>query len=472
MANRNKPAGQDARAPRTLSCSGKDLSSPPQDVVSLRATLGERWEKERKRTIDKTAFPMDYYTRYENGVKLLLERIGREHPRFREASILRARLKENISRAKHLGENHTVNTDRYDILYSLDDISLEILNISFDELCKEASRSAPPEKPKTSDDGGYYVIIEIAFIAIFIIALFNIPDTNSSFPVTIAEWRKELAERSKIFGQCNGYWCYVPAGTYYIGGWTNDNDDSNDVGTNVTLPGFWIAKYPLTVRQYREFINEGGYTNKDLWTPDGWAWRTDYNSGQERNNPYVWPGANDSDRFNVEDSHPVVTLSWYEVTAFAKWLNTELASSLPVGYRIRLPTEAEWEVACAYDGDGNRRIYLWGNRPEPGTNYADFGKDWNEGGTSPIGKRPYSAAACGAQDLVGSVWEPASSNWYGYPEQATLVVDDFAMGDKYVPWRGGSWGNPETHVNCAARYMYYPDSVVDASRGGRIVLSP
>jgi len=261
--------------------------------------------------------------------------------------------------------------------------------------------------------------------------------------VTIAEWRDELERRNEHFGKPAGYWCYVRPGDYRIGGGTE---------ATLTLPAFWIAKYPVTVQQYRQFIDEDGYTNQDYWTDAGWKWRTGgYNKGQGRHSPYYWPSTRNNDRFNAEYKQPVVSVTWYEAAAFAAWLNQKL--SLSPG-TIHLPTEAEWEAAAAYDEQMQCRTYPWG-KEEPDASRADFGKDWKTGKPAPVGSRPAGAAACGSQDVAGSVWEWCSSAYNGYPQKSVVARDDFTIGDHNVPVRGGAWGDDSSYIRCSSRKHYY-----------------
>jgi formylglycine-generating enzyme required for sulfatase activity len=284
---------------------------------------------------------------------------------------------------------------------------------------------------------------------------------NPLFPVTIVEWRNELLQCNEQFGNPTGYWCYVRPGGYVIGGWK-----PGDPVETLTLPGFWIVKYPITVQQYRQFMQAGGYTTERYWTPNGWQWR----EGENCTQPLLWKHE-EYPHFNSADNQPAVGITWYEATAFAAWVNTELAGSLPAGSRVRLPTEAEWEAAAAVDGAGKRRTYPWGKQ-EPDTQRADFGKNDTTDSPAAVGERPAGAAACGAQDMVGSVWEATSSSSARYPVQAAVVVADFATENHAVPFRGGGWAGNETFVRCAARARFSPDYVIYSILGFRLVLSP
>ncbi len=291
-------------------------------------------------------------------------------------------------------------------------------------------------------------------------AIVRAAPVNPLFPVTIAEWQDELAQRNEHFGQPDGYWCYVRPGRYLIGGWKN-----GDPVDTLELPAFWIAKYPVTVQQYRQFINAGGYANDKLWTPNGWKWK----EIKKRQSPYYWPDTNTHDRLNVQDNQPVVTITWYEAVAFARWLTARL--SLPPGYEVRLPTEAEWEAAAAYDTNGQRHPYPWGEQ-EPTRELADFDKDRKTDKPAPVGKRPAGAAACGAHNLAGSVWESCSSDYTHYAARAAVVVDDFALDGYHAPVRGGHGGVIERMFDVRRGSDSSPTPTTSSSTSTAVVSSP
>jgi iron(II)-dependent oxidoreductase len=127
-----------------------------------------------------------------------------------------------------------------------------------------------------------------------------------------------------------------------------------------------------------------------------------------------------------------------------------------------LPTEAEWEVAATYDQKMQRHIYPWGN-DEVTQKRADFGKDRENEAPSPVGEHPEGSASCGAQNMVGSVWEAMVSNYMDYPTKSDILVEDFTLGNpnrflriaekEYykVSWRGGCWQDDKIHLNSSYR---------------------
>ncbi len=285
-------------------------------------------------------------------------------------------------------------------------------------------------------------------------------------PTTLEQWQVQLAQRSTTFGQPHGYFCYVPKGTYAVGGWGEDvQGQPNTPAVQHPLQPYWIARYPITNAQFRPFVEGDGYTNKGYWMRAGWAWRT----RNERTAPSFWDDA----RFN-QANQPVVGVTWYEVMAYAAWLTQQLAGALPEGYEIRLPTEAEWEVAAAYDGQGTHRRYPWGDGPEPDGDHAIFedAQGNNLGAAAPVGVCAAGAAACGAADMTGNVFEWCASSYAGYPQAAADFKKDVTGDDSYSPLRGGSWWSKITYMTCGARYRLRPVDWNYDSFGVRVVCAP
>jgi formylglycine-generating enzyme required for sulfatase activity/energy-coupling factor transporter ATP-binding protein EcfA2 len=291
--------------------------------------------------------------------------------------------------------------------------------------------------------------------------------TDPRYPVSLDEWRQETARRNETFGAPDGYWCYVRPCTYQIGGWDEDEneDEQPPPAADIDLPGFWMARYPITVAQYRVFIDDGGYQQQGYWTSEGWKWRQEH----DRTQPYRWGEA----RYN-NPNQAVIGVTWYECMAFCNWLTAQLADRLPEGYVVQLPTEAEWEAAAAYDTQMERRTYPWGE-DEPTPEYAIFTDDQGNrlGAPAPVGVCPAGSAACGALDMGGQMWEWCRSSHKAYPAGANEGEQEFKRDEYDVPLRGGSWRNNRTSVRCAARGRNNPDLRGGSLNNGlRVLLSP
>src|SRR3954470_1160770 len=111
--------------------------------------------------------------------------------------------------------------------------------------------------------------------------------------------------------------------------------DSETPRHRVFLAPHELANRRVTNKEWREFIEDGGYKTPTLWLSDGWAWVQ-----QERiEAPLYW---HDDDteftlggRREIDWAAPVAHVSHYEADAFARWAG------------VRLPTEAEWEDFAA-----------------------------------------------------------------------------------------------------------------------------
>ena len=210
----------------------------------------------------------------------------------------------------------------------------------------------------------------------------------------------------------------VPAGEFTF---SEDNPDLGRTAGMITLAEFWIGLTEVTNAQYAAFIDAGGYEDRDLWTEDGWTWR----SAQTHAAPGCWQ---DTD-FNAPDQ-PVTCVSWYEATAYAAWLSRE------TGLALRLPTVEEWEKAAR--GTDSRR-YPWGDAA-PDFSLANYAAAL--GRTAPVGSLPAGASPYGALDMAGNVAE-----W-------TATKVEFA-GDRYV--RGGSWYELAGSLPALYNMFYPPD---------------
>jgi formylglycine-generating enzyme required for sulfatase activity len=113
---------------------------------------------------------------------------------------------------------------------------------------------------------------------------------------------------------------------------------------------------------------------------------------------------------------------------------------------IRLPTSLEWERAARHT---DQRHYPWGDEP-PDTDRANYDAAELRAPT-PVGCFPRGAAACGALDLAGNVWEWTASPWdrKNYP----APYGDFSARDKPVI-RGGAFNWSQDYLHCGAYYWF------------------
>ncbi|OBJ70104.1 ergothioneine biosynthesis protein EgtB [Mycobacterium sp. 1274756.6] len=223
----------------------------------------------------------------------------------------------------------------------------------------------------------------------------------------------------------------VPGGPFVLGVDTEsepfalDNERSAHV---VEVPAFRIGRVPVTNGEWRAFIADGGYTDRRWWTATGWAHRS--RAGLLA--PQFWRADGTRIRFGhveeLRDDEPVQHIGFHEAEAYAAWAGA------------RLPTEIEWEKACAWDpAAGRRRRYPWGDEP-PSARHANLGGAARR--PAPVGAYPAGASAYGAEQLLGDVWEWTASPFRPWPGFAPMLYRRYSapfFGDDYRVLRGGSW---------------------------------
>jgi len=218
----------------------------------------------------------------------------------------------------------------------------------------------------------------------------------------------------------------------------------------VDVAPFKMAKTPVTMEQFAEFVDDGGYENKLLWSPDGWAWR----ESADASKPVYWRGRGAGAEHRVFDtwspitesaSLPMTYVSWWEVEAYCEWAGR------------RLPTEAEWEMAATTGPDGAKQSWFpWGDRDAIAT---DAALDAHTGGLVPVGAFADSDGPWGHRQLIGNVWEWTSSVFGPFPH-----FEPDAYRDNSEPWfgsrrvlRGGSWATRSRYVRSTFRNYFTPD---------------
>jgi ergothioneine biosynthesis protein EgtB len=196
----------------------------------------------------------------------------------------------------------------------------------------------------------------------------------------------------------------IPEGAATLGkdrargfGWDNEFGE-----LRVQVSAFDIDVHNVTNGEYLEFVEAGGYRQRDLWSDADWEWLqadgvTAPTFWLAQDGHWLWHGMFED--LALPMAWPVY-VSQAEAAAFARWKGR------------RLPTEAEYHRAAFGTPDGSERAFPWGSElPDASRGNFDF-SNWEP---VPAGARPAGASAWGVHDLMGNGWEWTSSIFEPFP---------------------------------------------------------
>ena len=193
----------------------------------------------------------------------------------------------------------------------------------------------------------------------------------------------------------------IPGGTVMIG------------GKSVTVKPFWIARTETPWEAYDIFLGSGPSSkpyDQSKFAPDAIA---------RPSKSYILP-----DLGWGHNGYPVINVSFTSVDMFCRWIAAATKK------KYRLPTEAEWELACRAGATGSWHM-----------DKADLDKnawyaDNSVGTTHPIGKK--APNKFGLIDMLGNV-----GNW------ATDMAGEPVL-------CGGSYMDPAAMISPTTRRKWMP----------------
>ncbi|MFM5998915.1 MAG: SUMF1/EgtB/PvdO family nonheme iron enzyme [Dolichospermum sp.] len=191
----------------------------------------------------------------------------------------------------------------------------------------------------------------------------------------------------------------IPGGKFLMGSPEGQGDDSEKPQHQVTVPPFFMGKYPITQAQW-ERVADLPKVKIDL-----------------RSKPSHFQGAN----------LPVENVSWHDAQEFCVRL------SKATGKLYRLPSEAEWEYACRAN---TTTPYYFGD-----TITTDLvNHNGKYGQPTEVGK--FYPNAFGLYDMHGNVWEWCEDGWHknyiNAPIWPNSSIAWISSNNKQI-LRGGSW---------------------------------
>jgi hypothetical protein len=97
----------------------------------------------------------DKYSRYEAGLRRLLDQMEQDHPRYTEALTYEQRLTENIYECRLDGDTDRNTSDRSKIIRQLNSLALSVLHVPFNALCDSGLSYQPKFLQITWDLASY-----------------------------------------------------------------------------------------------------------------------------------------------------------------------------------------------------------------------------------------------------------------------------------------------------------------------------
>jgi formylglycine-generating enzyme required for sulfatase activity len=260
----------------------------------------------------------------------------------------------------------------------------------------------------------------------------------------------------------------IPHGTFPMGSPATDKD-AVKVGVKSETPqhdveitrSFYLAVCPVTVGQFREFVEDTKFKDKKYLTePErddkgGFGYDAKKKQYEGPNRKYSWKNTG----WPQTDEHPVVNVTWNDAVAFCKWLSKK------EGRTYDLPFEAEWEYACRA---GATTRYHFGDDAALLGKYAWYWKNADKR-THEVGTQQ-KPNVWGLYDMHGNVWQWCADGPRKYDENPVKDPKGPLDGNSRVA-RGGSWHVDSPSCRAACRESYAA-STRDADMGFRVLLRP
>jgi iron(II)-dependent oxidoreductase len=249
----------------------------------------------------------------------------------------------------------------------------------------------------------------------------------------------------------------IPGGKFILGnvaeqGFVFDNER---LAHEVEIAPFAISKTAVTNGEFKNFIEDGSYRRSELWTDDGWQWRTAVSAEHPvywcREGSANWLRRNFDEWVALDECLPVIHVNWHEANAYCRWANR------------RLPTEAEWEMAASAEPAANglglaehKRRYPWGD-DSPTLEHANL--DWRALGCVPVDALAAGDSAFGCRQMIGNLWEWTTSDFQPYPGFVAGPYKEYSE-----PWfgnhkvlRGGCGATRSRLIHNCYRNFYTSD---------------
>jgi len=204
---------------------------------------------------------------------------------------------------------------------------------------------------------------------------------------------------------------------------------------------FWASQFLVSNKEFKGFVDDDGYTDRDWWTEEGWNWVT----YSKASHPLFWQ--KNGDKYSFRTLASIIDMPWnwpvevnyLEAKAFCNWLAKKKKKP------IRLPTEDEWYRLHDIHGipdqpywdkaPGNINLEHWcSSCPVDHFRFGDF------------------------YDIIGNVWQWTETPIEGFEGfEVHPYYDDFStptFDTQHNLIKGGSWISTGNEATRDSRYAF------------------
>jgi len=176
-------------------------------------------------------------------------------------------------------------------------------------------------------------------------------------------------------------------------------------GPEVTVPEYWIDRVEVTNRQFKAFVDSGGYRRRELWTEPfvkngrTLTWEqamADFRDATGRPGPSTWELGSYPEG---QADFPVGGVSWYEAAAYAAFAGK------------RLPTVYHWARAAGSNGIFSEILdtsNYSGKGPKPAESAGGLGPFGTLGMAGNVKEWCWNETTQGKRYILGGAWDEPS----------------------------------------------------------------
>ncbi len=222
---------------------------------------------------------------------------------------------------------------------------------------------------------------------------------------------------------------YVPQTHFTMGSSEIGTEDDAKPEYRVNVNGFWIARHETTVNEFRPFVEATSST------PGHWQQQLAAQAKANAENQQL----------------PVSYVTWELAMAYSTWLSLQPRAE---SSQFRLPSEAEWELACNGDVQARRFSSVQAKK------LAWFVEN-SDRQVHPI--EQLEANPLGLYDTSGNLAEWTIESYSADTYQQRKLEEPLdnprlvrVKDDRFKSVRGGSWGDYSRYVRCSSRGVQHP----------------